>query len=56
MKNDSILFPLPRLEDVWYDGNNDKKLTGFETILRDADLLEKQRKAEEERKKKNKLW
>ena len=52
MKNDSPLFPLPRLDDFWYDADGDNKLTGLETIVRDADLLTKQQKEEEERKKK----
>ncbi len=56
MKNDSTLFPLPRLDDFWYDADGDNKLTGLETIVRDADLLTKQQKEEEERKKKQNQW
>ena len=52
MKNDSLLFPLERFTDSIYDVNGDHKLTGIETVFRDADLLERQRKEEEERKKK----
>ena len=39
MKNDSPLFPFHHLGDSLYDLNGDGELTGFETMLRDSDIL-----------------
>lgn len=40
MKNDSHIYPFPTMEDKFFDTNKDGKLTGSETIFRDAHLLE----------------
>ena len=48
MKNDSPLFPLDHLGDSLYDMNGDGELTGFETMLRDSDILNEMEDDEEE--------
>ena len=53
MKNDSHLFPFNMPGDSFFDGNKDGKLTGFETIMRDAHHLEMMNKANQEAKSKN---
>ncbi len=52
MKNDSFLFPFPMLGDKFFDSNKDGKLSGFETICRDAYHMEAQRKFNENKKSK----
>ncbi|MBR1532438.1 MAG: hypothetical protein IJ643_10320 [Eubacterium sp.] len=52
MKNDSHLFPFEMLGDSFFDSNKDGKLTGFETIMRDAHHLEMMNKANQETKSK----
>ncbi|MGN0521903.1 MAG: hypothetical protein ACI4IQ_04620 [Eubacterium sp.] len=51
MKNDSFLFPFEMFGDKMFDGNKDGKLTGFETICRDAYHLEQAEKFEKSKKK-----
>ena len=48
MKNDSPLFPLERIGDSLFDLNRDGELTGFETVLRDSDILAEEEDAEKE--------
>ena len=50
MKNDSWLFPFDMLGDSFYDIDHDKKLTGWETILRDSFWLDQQRRWNERKK------
>lgn len=40
MKNDSHINPFPTFDDKFFDKNKDGKLTGTETIFRDAHQLE----------------
>lgn len=40
MKNDSHINPFSTMDDKFFDKNKDGKLTGTETIFRDAHLLE----------------
>lgn len=40
MKNDSPFYPLPTMDDKFFDKNKDGKLTGTETIFRDVHLME----------------
>lgn len=40
MKNDSHINPFPTFDDKFFDKNKDGKLTGSETIFRDAHLME----------------
>lgn len=40
MKNDSHIFPFSTMDDKFFDSNKDGKLTGTETIFRDAHLKE----------------
>ena len=50
MKNDSHLFPFHMPGDSFFDSNKDGKLTGFETVMRDAHHLEMMNKANPEAK------
>lgn len=52
MKNDSFLFPFAMFGDKFFDSNKDGKLTGFETICRDAYHMEQVKKFEEIKKNK----
>lgn len=52
MKNDSFLFPFAMFGDKFFDSNKDGKLTGFETICRDAYHMEQAKKFEEIKKNK----
>ena len=54
MKNDSWLFPFSRPEDKFFDSNKDGKLSGFETIFRDAYIMESERKFNKDKNKNNK--
>lgn len=47
------LFPFEMLGDSFFDSNKDGKLTGFETIMRDAHHLEMMNKVNQEAKSKN---
>ena len=40
MNNDSLLFPFDMPGDELFDSNNDGELTGLETALRDATIIE----------------
>lgn len=40
MKNDSGMYPIETPMDSWFDSNNDGKLSGIETMQRDAMLYE----------------
>lgn len=51
MKNSSLKYPFPTLEDKMFDHNNDGKLDAFETAFRDAHLDEMNRLVEEDQKK-----
>lgn len=53
MKNDSHLFPFNMPGDSFFDSNKDGKLTGFETVMRDAHHLEMMNKVNQEAKSKN---
>jgi len=53
MKNDSPLFPFHMPGDSFFDSNKDGKLTGFETVMRDAHHLEMMNKANQEAKAKS---
>lgn len=50
MKNDSHLFPFNMPGDSFFDSNKDGRLTGFETVMRDAHHLEMMNKANQEAK------
>lgn len=50
MKNDSHINPFPTMEDKFFDTNKDGKLTGTETVFRDAHLLEMADKVGDETK------
>lgn len=50
MKNDSFLFPFAMFGDKFFDGNKDGKLTGFETICRDAYHMEMAEEFDEKQK------
>lgn len=52
MKNDSFLFPFEMFGDKFFDSNKDGKLTGFETICRDAYHMEQAKKFEDSKKNK----
>lgn len=52
MKNESLQYPFPTLDDKRFDLNKDGKLDTFETIFRDAHLNEMNRKAEQYAKEK----
>lgn len=52
MKNDSFLFPFSMPGDKFFDSNKDGKLSGFETICRDAYHMEVQKKFNENKKSK----
>ena len=58
MKNNSWLFPFPMPGDKFFDHNKDNRLTGIETIFRDAFWLDQQRKwgDEFESKYRNNIW
>ena len=53
MKNDSPLFPFNMPGDSFFDSNKDGKLTGFETVMRDAHHLEMMNKANQKAKAKS---
>lgn len=53
MKNDSPLFPFHMPGDGFFDNNKDGKLTGFETVMRDAHHLEIMNKINQEAKAKS---
>lgn len=48
MKNDSPFYKFPTLDDKRFDANKDGKLTGAETVFRDAHLMEISDKIESE--------
>ena len=48
MKNDSPFYKFPTLDDKRLDANKDGKLTGTETVFRDAHLMEISDKIESE--------
>lgn len=50
MKNDSHINPFPSMEDKFFDMNKDGKLSGSETIFRDAHQLEMADKMDAESK------
>lgn len=50
MKNDSHINPFPTMEDKFFDTNKDDKLTGAETVFRDAHLMEMNDRLETEMK------
>lgn len=50
MKNDSNIFPFSTMDDKFFDSNKDGKLTGTETIFRDAHLMETNDKFDNEMK------
>ncbi len=53
MKNYSPLFPFKMPGDSFFDSNKDGRLTGFETVMRDAHHLEMMNKANQEAKVKS---
>lgn len=48
MKNDSPFYRFPTMDDKFFDKNKDGKLTGTETIFRDAHLMEMSDKVDAE--------
>lgn len=52
MKNDSFLFPFSMPGDKFFDSNKDGKLSGFETVCRDAYHMEMQKKFDKYKKSK----
>lgn len=48
MKNDSPFYPLPTMDDKFFDKNKDGKLTGTETAFRDAHQMEMNDKVDAE--------
>lgn len=51
MKNDSPLFPFTMPGDKFFDKNKDGKLSGMETIFRDAHHMEIAKKWDKTNKK-----
>ena len=52
MKNDSFLFQFSMPGDKFFDSNKDGKLSGFETVCRDAYHMEMAKKFEAKKKSK----
>lgn len=48
MKNDSPFYKFPTMDDKFFDTNKDGKLSGTETIFRDAHLMEMSDKVDDE--------
>lgn len=55
MKNDSFLFPFAMFGDKFFDSNKDGKLTGFETICRDAYHMEQAKNLKKSKRIKSNL-
>lgn len=52
MKNDSFLFPFSMPGDKFFDKNKDRKLSGMETVFRDAHHFEMAEKWDKNKKTK----